>query len=164
MHSDKFRTYQAMKEILTQYAIQRKPWQGPQPMDVGAIEGKGKGKGKYDKGKGKNDKGKGKGKGKFDKGKGKEKGKFKGKPGGEYGYSTGKGKGKGPCYTCGGPHFAAECPNRMQVGAVVEGQQQQQHPQPPQVPQQQHPPWVYEHQGHTTSRTSSSGGIDDTGI
>ena len=71
MHSDKFGTCQAMKELLTQYAIQRKPWQGPQPMDIGAIEGKGKGKGKYEKGKGKYDKGKGKGKGKFDKGKGK---------------------------------------------------------------------------------------------
>ena len=60
-------------------------------------------------------KGKGKGMGEF-KGKGKSKGfgkaNFKGK-GYAKGDFKGKGKGRGPakgCYTCGGPHFASECP------------------------------------------------------
>jgi hypothetical protein len=77
-------------------------------------KGKGKGGGKG-KGKGKGEFGKGSFGGYGSKGKG-SKGKGTEWSGG-YGKAKGKGKGSGPkggCYTCGGDHYAADCPKEAQ--------------------------------------------------
>ena len=100
------------------------------------VKGKGKGRG-------------GKGVRKFGKGKG------KGKRSTAMSSRKGKGKGKGPkggCFTCGGQHYASECPGKRSVSELDQqapkvvpppNTQGAQHPQPqpihPQGPPNTHP-------------------------